>query len=90
MVSNNNGECVHCDSGDRLVKMEENIEHLEQLMKEHIAEFKEHRSEIRKVVLGNGRGIGLSAKVEVMWKVGIFVACTVVIETVALIYALLH
>ena len=31
--------------------------------------------------------IGLKSKVNIMWKVGIFVGCTVVIETVALVYA---
>lgn len=41
---------------------------------EDIKEIKEKLKEIRNILVGNGK-LGLVAKTEIMWRVGVFVVC---------------
>ena len=48
-------------------------------VEEDIKEIKEKVREIRAIIVGNGN-IGLYSKVEIMWKVGVFVICGVGVQ----------
>jgi len=55
------------DGGVGKIKMEERLKSLEDKIDEHIKSFKEHRSEMRKLLLGNGNRWGIANQVRILW-----------------------